>query len=90
MDLMKEAQRLVTLATVFVWLGWIGVAWALIAGLLWWIDLWGKEAFNFFEAFALSSSAIAAPLFTAIVLASIGHALRLFAMYAASQAGSGE
>ena len=88
MDLLKEAQRLVSLATVFVWLGWIGVAWALISGLLWWIDLWGKEAFDFLEAFALSSAAIAAPLFTAIVLASIGHALRLFAIYVASQTSS--
>ena len=80
MDLMKEATRLVSLATVFVWLGWIGVAWALIAGLLWWIDLASKEAFNFLEALALSSAAIGQPLFTAIVLAAVGHALRLFAI----------
>ena len=88
MDLYKEATRLVSLATVFVWLGWIGVAWALIAGLLWWWDLATKDAFNFLEAFALSSAAIAQPLFTAIVLASIGHALRLFAIYASSQSGN--
>ena len=85
MDLMKEATRLVSLSSVFVWLGWIGVAWALIAGLLWWWDLATKDAFNFLEAFALSSAAIAQPLFTAIVLASIGHALRLFALYVAHQ-----
>ena len=85
MDLMREATRLVSLATVFVWLGWIGVAWALISGLFWWIDLWGKEAFDFLEAFALSSAAIAQPLFTAIVLAAIGHALRLFAISAVSR-----
>lgn len=87
MDPIKEATRLVSLATVFVWLGWIGVAWALIAGLLWWIDLAGKEAFDLLEAFALSSAAIAQPLFTAIVLAAIGHALRLFAITAASRSG---
>ena len=86
MDLMKEVQRLITLATVFVWLGWFGVAWALISGLFWWIDLAGTDAFNFIEAFALSAAAIGAPLFTAIVLAAIGHALRLFAIYAANQA----
>jgi len=85
MDLMKEATRLVSLATVFVWLGWIGVAWALISGLLWWIDLAGKEAFDFIEAFALSAAAIAQPLFTAIVLAAIGHALRLFAISTVSK-----
>ena len=87
MELIKEAQRLASLSTVFVVLGWVGIAWALIAGLLWWIDLWGKEAFDFLEAFALSSAAIAQPLFTAIVLAAIGHALRLFAMSVASRDG---
>ena len=85
MNLRKEAERLVSLSTIFVWLGWIGVAWALIAGLLWWIDLATKDAFNFIEAFALSAAAIGAPLFMAIVLASVGHALRLFAMYVSSQ-----
>lgn len=80
MDLVKEAQRLASLATVFVWIGWLGVAWALISGVLWWIDLVQKEAFNFLEAFALSSAAIGEPLFVAIALAAIGHALRLFAI----------
>jgi hypothetical protein len=58
----------------------------LISDLLWWIDLTSKEAFNLLETFALSSAAIAAPLFTAIVLAAVGHALRLFVIYAATQA----
>jgi hypothetical protein len=85
MDVMKEAQRLASLATVFVWLGWLAIAWALIAGVLWWIDMAAKEAFNFIEAFALSSAAIAAPLMLGIIVASFGHALRLFAMYVASR-----
>lgn len=85
MDVMKEAQRLASLATVFVWVGWLGIIWALIAGVLWWIDLASKEAFNFLEAFAASSVAIGGPLFLAIIVASFGHALRLFAMYVASR-----
>ena len=85
MDTIKEATRLASLATIFVWLGWIGIAWALIAGLLWWIDLASKEAFNFIEAFALSSAAIGGPLFLAIIVATMGHALRLFALYVASK-----
>ena len=88
MDLYKEATRLVNLASIFVWIGWIGVAFALIAGLIWWIDLASKDAFNFLEALALSSAAVAQPLFTAIVLAAVGHALRLFAIFAASQSGN--
>jgi hypothetical protein len=85
MDTLKEATRLAGLATIFVWLGWIGIAWALIAGLLWWIDLASKEAFNFIEAFAASSVAIGGPLFLAIIVATLGHALRLFALYVASR-----
>ena len=86
MDTMREATRLASLATIFVWLGWLGIAWALIAGALWWVDLVGKEAFNFIEAFALSSAAIGGPLFLAIIVATLGHALRLFALYVASKA----
>jgi hypothetical protein len=85
MDVMKEAQRLASLATVFVWLGWLAIVWALIAGVLWWIDVASKDAFNLLEAFALSSAAIAAPLMLGIIVASLGHALRLFAMYVASR-----
>lgn len=85
MDIYKEASRLASLATVFVWLGWIAIAWALIAGVLWWIDLASKEAFDFFEAFAASSAAIAAPLMLGIIVATLGHTVRLFAMYVASK-----
>ena len=85
MDVMKEAQRLASLATVFVWLGWLAIVWALIAGVLWWIDVASKDAFDLLEAFALSSAAIAAPLMLGIIVASLGHTLRLFAMYVASR-----
>jgi hypothetical protein len=85
MEVMKEAQRLASLATVFVWLGWLAIVWALIAGVLWWIDVASKDAFDLLEAFALSSAAIAAPLMLGIIVASLGHALRLFAMYVASR-----
>jgi hypothetical protein len=43
------------------------------------------EAFTVFEAFAASSAAIAAPLLLGIIVASLGHALRLFAMYVTSK-----
>ena len=85
MDLMKEAARLASLATIFVWLGWIGIAWALIAGLLWWLDLLGQPNINFIQAFALSSNAIGGPLFLAIIVATFGHAVRLYAMSVASR-----
>ena len=60
---------------------------ALVAGLLWWIDLASRDAFNILEAFAISASAIGLPVFGAFVLAGLGYALRLFALYVASKAG---
>jgi len=85
MDIQKDALRLATIATVFVWVGWLAVIFALVAGVLWWIDLAGRPAFNFIEAFAISSSAIGGPLFLALIVAALGHALRLFALYVASR-----
>jgi hypothetical protein len=85
MDIQKDAMRLATIATVFVWVGWLAVAFSLIAGILWWIDLAGRPAFNFIEAFAISSSAVGGPLFLALIVAALGHALRLFALYVASR-----
>lgn len=85
MDVTREAQRLATIATYFVWVGWIFVIYALVAGVLWWIDLASKEAFNFLESFALSASAIAGPIFIALLVAGVGHTMRLFALYVASK-----
>jgi hypothetical protein len=83
-DIQRDAARLATIATVFVWVGWLAVLWAVIAGILWWIDLAGREAFNFLQAFAISSAAIGGPLFLALIVAGLGHTLRLFALYVAA------
>ena len=85
MDLQRDAARLATIATIFVWVGWVAVLYSAIAGVLWWIDLAGREAFNFIEAFAISSAAIGGPLFLALIVAGLGHALRLFALYVAGK-----
>jgi len=82
-DLQRDAMRLATIGTVFVWVGWLAIIYALIAGVLWWIDLAGRPAFNFIEAFAISAAAIGVPLFLALIVAAFGHALRLFALYVA-------
>jgi hypothetical protein len=84
-NLQRDAARLATVATVFVWVGWLSVLYAVIAGILWWIDLAGREAFNFLEAFAISAAAIGGPLFLALIVAALGHALRLFALYVANK-----
>ncbi len=85
MNLQRDAARLATIATVFVWVGWIAVLYSFIAGILWWIDLAGRPAFNFIEAFAISAAAIGGPLFLALIVAAVGHTLRLFALYVASR-----
>ncbi len=43
MNLQRDAARLATIATIFVWVGWLFVLYALIAGILWWIDLAGRD-----------------------------------------------
>jgi hypothetical protein len=85
MDLMSDARRLATIGTFFIVIGWVAVIYALVAGLLWWIDLAGREAFNILEAFVISSSAIGLPIFAAFIVAGLGYSLRLFALYVASK-----
>lgn len=86
-QLMNDARRLAGVGTFFITIGWIAVIYALVAGLLWWIDLAQREAFNVLEAFAISAAAIGTPIFAAFVLAGFGYGLRLFALYVASKAG---
>ncbi len=85
MDLTSDARRLASVGTFFITIGWIGVIYALIAGVIWWIDLATREAFNFIEAFAISASAIGIPIFGALVVLGFGYGLRLFALYVASK-----
>ena len=85
MDLRAEARRLATVATVFVWVGWFTVIYAVIAGIFWWIDLTSKPEFDVLQALALSLSAIGGPIFLALLVAGLGHFARLFAMYVASR-----
>lgn len=86
MNVQRDAARLATIATVFVWVGWLSIIYALVAGVLWWIDLAGRPAFNFLEALAISAAAIGVPIFLALIVAALGHALRLFALYVGSKA----
>jgi TRAP-type C4-dicarboxylate transport system permease small subunit len=84
-QVLKDARRLASIGTFFIVIGWLAVIYALVAGTIWWIDLASREAFNVFEAFAVSASAVGGPVFVAFVLAGFGYALRLFALYVASK-----
>ena len=85
MDIRAEARRLASIATVFVWVGWFFVIYAIIAGIFWWIDLTSKPQFNFLQALGISLSAIGGPIFLALIVAGMGHFLRLFALWAARE-----
>ena len=38
-QLLKDAQRLVSIGTFFIVAGWVFVIYAIVAGVIWWIDL---------------------------------------------------
>ena len=88
MELQRDAQRLATIATVFVIVGWVAVIYSAIAGILWWIDLASRHTVTWLEAFAISSAAIGGPLFLSLLVAGLGHFLRLFAAYVATHSTS--
>ena len=84
-QLAKDARRLATIGTFFITAGWVFVIYAIVAGVFWWIDLAAREAFNWFEALAISASAVGLPIFAAFVIAGFGYGLRLFALYVATK-----
>jgi hypothetical protein len=84
-QIQKDARRLASVGTFFIIFGWVFVIYALVAGVLWWIDLATRDTFNVFEALAISASAIGVPIFLSFVVAGFGYGLRLFALYVASK-----
>jgi hypothetical protein len=85
MDLLNDARRLASVGTFFVIIGWIGLVYTLVAGVLWWINLATRESINVFEAFAVSASVVALPIFAAFLVGGLGYFLRLFALYVATR-----
>jgi hypothetical protein len=88
MDILSEARRLAGIATVFVWVGWFFVIYAIVAGIFWFIDLTASPDFNILQALGISLASIGGPIFLALIVAGMGHFLRLFALWAASSTES--
>jgi hypothetical protein len=86
MDVRAEARRLASVATFFVWIGWIAVVYAIVAGVLWWLDLASRDGFSILEALGISLNAVGGPIFLALIVAGLGHFVRLFAMDVAGRA----
>lgn len=85
MDIANDVRRLASIGTFFIIIGWIAVIYALVAGVIWWIDLAQRPAFDILESLAVSASAIGVPIFLAMIVAGFGYFLRLFAMYVGSR-----
>jgi hypothetical protein len=86
LDLTSDARRPASVGTFFITIGWVALIYALIAGVIWWVDLASREAFHFIEAFAISASQIGIPIFGALIVLGFGYGLRLFALDVASRA----
>lgn len=84
-QLFNDARRLASIGTFFIVAGWVFVIYALIAGVVWWIDLASRDAFNIFEALAISAASVGLPIFASFLVAGLGYALRLFALYVVSK-----
>jgi len=80
--MIQDAKRVATIATVILSVGWAGALLMIIYGFMAWIDFTGREAVGFLEGLIYAINLFAAPFFLALVVAGIGHALRLFALYA--------
>jgi hypothetical protein len=80
--LISDAKRVATVATVILSVGWAGVILAVIYGVLAWIDFTSRQTVGFLEGLIYAINLFAAPFFLAMVVAGLGHALRLFALYA--------
>ncbi len=87
MDITNDVRRLANIGTFFIIVGWVGIIYTLIAGVLWWLDLALRDAFNIFEAFAISANAVALPIFAAFIVGGVGYFLRLFALYVGTRTG---
>ena len=85
MDLLNDARRLASIGTFFIVAGWIFIIYAIVAGIIWWIDLAQRPAFNFIEALAISASQIGVPFFLSVIVLGLGYVLRLFALYVATK-----
>ena len=79
--LIRDAKRVASIATLILSVGWAGVILTIVYGFIAWIDFTGRESVGFLEGLIYAVNLFAAPFFLAMVVAGIGHALRLFALY---------
>lgn len=85
--LIRDAKRVATIATLILSVGWAGVILTVFYGAIAWIDFAGRESVGVIEGMVHAVDLFAAPFFLAMVVAGIGHAPRLFALYTVKDQG---
>jgi hypothetical protein len=81
----KEAKTVAMIGGIVAIIGWIGVVVVLVLGVILWIDLAGFEPFNLFEAMRITLNAIVGVFTWTLMLAGLGHVMRLFGAYAVAK-----
>jgi hypothetical protein len=78
--LIRDAKRVAGIASLIIAVGWAGVILTIIYGIVAWIDLASRESVGLLEGMIYAIDLFAGPFFLAMVVAGLGHALRLFAL----------
>lgn len=82
---MEEAQTVTGIGRVLSIIGWVVVALALVLGVWWWIQFAVSDLFNIIEALRISLNAIIVSFTGGLVLAGVGHTMKLLAAYTVSR-----
>ena len=83
--LVEEAQTVTGIGRVLSIIGWVVVAAALVLGIWWWIQFATSDLFNIIEALRISLNAIIVSFTSGLILAGVGHTMKLFAAYTVSR-----
>lgn len=78
--IMNDAKRVAQIATIVLSVGWAGVLVSIIYFFLGWWDLSSRETIDFFEGLVYSLGLFFQPFFLSLVVAGLGHGLRLYAL----------
>ena len=88
MELRTEARRLATIATIFIWVGWFTVIYAISPGSSGGSTCRRNPSSTSSRRSGCALAAIGGPIFLALLVAGLGHFARLFALWAGSQSNA--
>ncbi len=83
--LQEEAQTVTGIGAVLSIIGWLVVALSLVLGVWWWIKFAASDLFNIIEGLRISMNAIIGSFTGGLILAGVGHSMKLLAAYTLSR-----